>query len=451
MAETPLASGPYLRTVKNPPAAAIEGSLSGRTVAVKDALVTDDHAPTTAASRILEPFSSPYEATVVKKLRAAGAILTGKTNLDEFAMGSSTENSALGETANPWDSTRVPGGSSGGSAAAVAAGKAELALGSDTGGSIRQPAALCGVVGMKPTYGRVSRYGLIALASSLDQVGPFARTVADAASLLTVISGHDPLDATSSDRPVPNYANSLTGDMKGLTVGVPTEYALPGTQPEVEAAVAQAAEDLKAAGATLTEVSLPHTEYAIAAYYIIMPAEASSNLARYDGIRYGYSAEHDVADSELLSLEDVYLNTRERGFGAEAQRRIMLGTYVLSAGYYDAYYKKAMEVRTLIRQDFADAFTRCDVILTPTTPTTAFKRGEKVGDPLQMYLNDIFTVPANLAGIPGISVPAGFDDQGLPIGVQLLGSHWGEEAVLNAAYAYEQQHDWHQQRPPDSN
>ncbi len=429
----------------------VDGPLSGLTVAVKDSLVTADGAPTTAASRMLERFVSPYEATVVRKIRRAGATIVGKTNLDEFAMGSSTENSALGVTVNPWDESRVPGGTSGGSAAAVADGSADLAIGSDTGGSIRQPASFCGVVGLKPTYGRVSRHGLIAMASSLEQAGPLARTVSQAALLLGVLAGRDPHDATSVDTPVPDYAAALQKDVKGLTVGLPKEYASPGMQTEVAEAVATAGEDLQAAGAVLKEVSLPHTEYAVATYYIVMAAEASSNLARYDGIRYGYSAQTDPeVSSTLQSLEDVYFTSRSRGFGPEVQRRVILGTYVLSAGYYDAYYKKAMLVRRLIRRDFERAFGECDILLTPTAPTTAFKRGENVEDPLQMYLNDIFTVPASLAGIPGISVPAGFDAGGLPIGLQLLGPHFGEEKILRVAHSYEQQHDWHTRRPSQS-
>ena len=415
------------------------GSLKGVPVAVKDIFVTDDGRPSTAASKILEPFVSPYDATAVAKLRDAGAIITGKTNLDEFAMGSSTETSALGKTVNPWDPERVPGGSSGGSAVAVATRDVPLALGTDTGGSVRQPAAFCGVVGFKPTYGRVSRYGMIAMASSLDQAGTFSLTVADTAALLNAISGADPHDATSVDRPVPDYRKALTGNVKGLKVGLPKEYFIDGVQPEVEQAVRAAADELKSAGAEITEISLPHTKYSIAVYYIVMPAEASSNLARYDGIRYGYSAETDP-DADPKSLLDIYLQTKSHGFGGEVKRRIMLGTYVLSSGYYDAYYKRAMAARTLIRRDFEQVFTDVDVILTPTTPTTAFKIGEKSADPLQMYLNDIFTVPANLAGLPAISVPAGFDKAGLPIGLQLMGPQWGEETVLRAAHAYEQGH-----------
>ena len=447
MVATDAVFGAYLSQAVTKPAAGTKlANLKGASVAVKDLLVTDDGAVTTAASKILEPFISPYPATVVEKLLGAGAVITGKTNLDEFAMGSSTENSALGDTSNPWDTSRVPGGSSGGSAVAVASGHASLGIGTDTGGSIRQPAALTGVVGLKPTYGRVSRYGVIALASSLDQVGTFSRTVADSALLLETIAGHDPKDATSVDKPVPNYGKALTGDVAGLKIGLPKEYFVDGMQPEVEQAVRVAANDIKAAGAEIVDISLPHTKYAVAVYYIVLPAEASANLARYDGIRYGYSAETDK-DAGVDTLEDVYLETRARGFGPEVKRRIMLGAYALSAGYYDAYYKKAMQVRTLITREFDAAFKKCDVILTPTTPTTAFKKGEKTDDPLQMYLNDIFTVPANLAGIPGISLPCGFDGQGLPIGLQLLGPQWGEETVLRVADAYEGRHDWHAKEP----
>ena len=410
-------------------------------VAVKDLISMTDGQPTTAASKILEPYVAPYQATVINKLVAAGGVPTGKTNLDEFAMGSSTENSALGKTSNPWDRSRVPGGSSGGSAAAVASGSVPVALGTDTGGSVRQPAAFCGVVGLKPTYGRISRYGIVAFASSLDQVGIFSRTPREAAVTLAAVAGVDPHDATTVDQPVPDYATALTGDVKGLRIGLPKEYFIEGLQPEVEQATRQAADELAAAGATVTEVSLPHTEYAIGVYYLTATAEASSNLARYDGIRYGYSAETDP-DTMPETLEDVYRQTRARGFGPEVKRRIMLGTYVLSAGYYDAYYKKAMQVRTLIRQDFDAVFQNIDLLLTPTTPTTAFKRGEKIDDPLQMYLNDTLTVPASLAGLPAISVPAGLDNHQLPIGVQLIGPQWCEETVLRTADVYAQQHPW---------
>lgn len=421
------------------------GALKGKTVGLKDLLLTADIAPTTAASKILEPFQAPYQATVVEKILAAGAEATGKTNHDEFGMGTSNENSAYGPVSNPWDMSRVPGGSSGGSAAGVAARSFDIALGTDTGGSSRQPAAFCGVVGLKPTYGRVSRYGVVAAASSLEQVGIFSVDVADAAKTLQVIAGQDPRDATTVDRPVPDYPAGLTGDVKGLRIGLPKEYFIEGIQPEVAAAVEQVADDLKAAGVIVSEVSLPHTKYGIAAYYIIMPAEASSNLARYDGIRYGHS------DQSGETLEDVYLDSRSSGLGAEPKRRIMLGTYALSAGYYDAYYKKAMQVRTLIREDFDQVFSKVDLLLTPTAPTTAFKLGEKADDPLELYLNDVFTVSANLAGIPGISVPCGFDKAGLPIGMQLMAPQWGEEQMLRAAHAYEQQHDWHTKRPGGKN
>ncbi len=422
------------------------GSLSGLTVAVKDLLVMNNGAPTTAASNILRTFEGPYDATVIERLLGAGAEIIGKANLDEFAMGSSTETSAFGVVKNPWDETRVPGGSSGGSAAAVASAVARAAIGTDTGGSIRQPAAFCGVVGLKPTYGRVSRYGVTAMASSLDQVGVFARTVEDVAKVLETIAGLDPRDATTVDRAVPQYAKSSKGEIVGKTIGLPKEYFIEGLQPEIASAVKAAAKEYEKAGAKVVEVSLPHTKYAVAVYYIVMAAEASSNLSRYDGIRYHYSAE-DEGDNAITSLEDVYLQTRSRGFGDEVKRRIMLGTYVLSAGYYDAYYKKAMQVRTLIKQDFEKAFEKVDAILAPVTPTTAFKIGEKINDPLQMYLNDILTIPVNLAGLPAISVPAGFDQNHLPIGMQLIGPQFGEEAILSLAETYQQLHDWHLQNP----
>lgn len=434
---------------------ATAGPLEGMPVAIKDLFVTSDGHATTAASQVLahiNPYLSPYESTVVKKLREAGAAIVGKTDMDEFAMGSSTETSSYGGAAsknpcaNPWDPSRVPGGSSGGSAVAVATGHAKAALGTDTGGSVRQPAAFCGIVGLKPTYGRISRYGVIALASSLDQVGVFSRKVEDTASILNSIAGHDPQDATSVDRPVPDYTKALTGSVKGMRFGLAKEYFVEGLEPQVEQAVRSAAQELEKQGAELVEVSLPHTKYAIAAYYIIQPAEASSNLARYDGIRYGYSVELDPQETPR-SLEEVYSLSRANGFGPEVKRRIMLGTYVLTAGHVDAYYKRAMQVRTLIKRDFDKAFESCDVMLTPSTPTTAFKRGEKLADPLQMYLNDILTVSANLSGNPGISVPAGFDDQNLPIGLQFIGPHWGEEAILRAAHTYEQMHDWHTKEP----
>jgi len=408
--------------------------LTGIPVALKDVLVTTD-APTTAGSRILAGYRSPYDATVVEKLRAQGTVFLGKTNTDEFAMGSSTENSAYGPTHNPWgDLDRVPGGSSGGSAAAVAAREAMGALGSDTGGSIRQPAGFCGVVGMKPTYGRVSRFGLIAFASSLDQIGPFARTVEDAAIILTAIAGHDPLDSTSLDVPVSSYRTALTGDVRGVHLGVPAEYFVAGMQPEVEAAVREAIAEFARLGAEIVPISLPYTKYALATYYIIAPAECSANLARFDGVKYGYA--HQAGD-----LRDSYELTRGEGFGPEVKRRIMLGTYALSSGYYDAYYVKAQKTRTLIKRDFDEAFTRVDAIVAATSPTVAFKLGEKVQDPLAMYLNDILTIPANMAGIPGISLTCGFAD-GLPIALQVLGPALGEEICLRVAHAYEQVTPW---------
>lgn len=414
--------------------------LLGIPVAIKDIICTAG-IPTTCGSRILENFIPPYDATAVVRLKAAGAVLLGKTNTDEFAMGSSTENSAFFPTHNPWDLTRVPGGSSGGSAAAVAAGECLGALGTDTGGSVRQPAAFCGIVGLKPTYGRVSRYGLVAFASSLDQIGVMTKDVTDAAIMLGVIAGHDPLDSTSLDVPVPDYTAALTGEIRGVRVGVPKEYFIPGMQPEVEDAVRAALEVLADLGAEIVEISLPHTDYALPVYYLIAPAEASANLARYDGVRYGLRVVGD-------SLEDTYKQTRGQGFGPEVKRRIMLGTYALSAGYYDAYYLKAQKVRTLIKGDFDRAFEQVDVIVAPTTPTTAFRIGEKVDDPIQMYLSDVFTLSMNLAGICGLSLPCGFDHQGLPIGMQVMGPALGEMAVLRVAYAYEQATDWHTRRPP---
>lgn len=419
-----------------------ERPLLGVPVALKDNLATRDQ-PLTCGSRILENFVSPYDATVVEKLRAAGAVLLGRLNLDEFAMGSSTENSAFGPTHNPWDPARIPGGSSGGSAAAVAAHEVPAALGSDTGGSVRQPAAHCGVVGLKPTYGRVSRYGLVAYASSLDQVGVLARTVRDAATLLGVIAGHDPRDATSLPEPVPDYGAALgPGDLRGLKLGLPREYRIPGLHPEVRAAVDAAVHQLQALGAEPVEVSLPHTPFALAAYYIIAPAEASANLARFDGVRYGLR----VAGADPT---EMYLRTRGAGFGPEVKRRILLGTYVLSRGYYDAYYLRAQKVRTLIRRDFLRAFEQVDVLVTPTTPGPAFKLGEKVSDPLQMYLEDIFTLSCNLAGLCGISLPCGFTrEPRLPLGLQLLGPPLGEATLLRIAHAYEQATPWHRQAPP---
>jgi aspartyl-tRNA(Asn)/glutamyl-tRNA(Gln) amidotransferase subunit A len=420
-------------------AAGEEGLLLGVPLAIKDVICVEG-LPTTCGSRILEDYVPPFSATVVEKLRAAGAVLLGKTNTDEFAMGSSTENSAFFPTHNPWDLSCVPGGSSGGSAAAVAAGMAFGALGSDTGGSVRQPASYCGIVGMKPSYGRVSRWGLVAFASSLDQIGPFARNVTDLSILLGAIAGYDSHESTSVNVPVPNYTASLTGDVRGLRVGVPQEYFIEGMQPEVEATVRAAIDTLAGLGAEILDVSLPHTDYALPAYYLIAPAEASANLARYDGIRYGLS----LAGADLW---DSYRQTREQGFGPEVKRRIMLGTYALSAGYYDAYYLKASQVRTLIRRDFDRALEHCDVLVAPTTPTTAFKIGEKVDDPLQMYLEDLFTLALSLAGLPGLSLPCGFDAAGLPIGLQIMGGAFDEATVLRVAYAYEQATEWHRQSP----
>jgi aspartyl-tRNA(Asn)/glutamyl-tRNA(Gln) amidotransferase subunit A len=404
-------------------------ALCGIPLAIKDIYATRG-VRTTCASKMLENFVPPFDATVIARLREAGAVFIGKANMDEFAMGSSTENSAFGVTRNPHNVERVPGGSSGGSAAAVAADECLGALGTDTGGSIRLPAAFCGVAGIKPTYSRVSRYGVIAYASSLDQVGPFAKTVRDAAILLRTLAGHDPRDSTCSARPVPDYEAALTGDVRGMRIGVPKEYFVAGMEPQVETAIRDALASYERLGAKLVEISLPHTEYAIAAYYIVATAEASANLARYDGIRYGLRVEAD-------NTGDLYNRTRAAGFGAEVKRRIMLGTFVLSAGYYDAYYLKGQQVRTLIRGDFDRAFARCDVIATPVAPTTAFKIGEKMADPLQMYLSDIFTISVNLAGLPGLSIPCGFDRDGLPIGLQLIGAPFAEETILRAGDAFE--------------
>jgi aspartyl-tRNA(Asn)/glutamyl-tRNA(Gln) amidotransferase subunit A len=415
--------------------------LSGIPIGIKDVLAVKGH-PVNCGSRILGTFTSPYDATVIEKLKASGAIIFGRLNMDEFAMGSSTENSAFGVTRNPWDLTRIPGGSSGGSAAAVTADECIAALGSDTGGSIRQPAALCGCVGLKPTYGRVSRYGLVAFASSLDQIGPFTRSVKDAATMLKVISGNDPRDSTSVPEPVPDYPAALTGDIRGLRLGLPKEYMIGGLHPEVKAAIDRAVKQLQSLGANVEEISLPHTDYAAATYYIIAPAEASANLARFDGIRYG--ARVDGGDPI-----ELYCRTRGAGFGSEVKRRIILGTYVLSSGYYDAYYLRAQKVRTLIRQDFLKAFENVDAIVTPTTPTAAFKIGEKTDDPLQMYLCDVFTLSCNLAGICGVSVPCGFtgSQPKLPLGLQLLGKPFGEETILKIAHAYEQSTNWHKEKP----
>ncbi|MGQ9661405.1 MAG: Asp-tRNA(Asn)/Glu-tRNA(Gln) amidotransferase subunit GatA [Kiritimatiellia bacterium] len=408
----------------------LPGRLLGVPVAVKDVLNVKDQ-PCTCGSRILEGYLAPYDATAIARLRAEGAVFLGRTNMDEFAMGSTTENSAFKITRNPRDPTRVPGGSSGGSAAAVAAGEALAALGTDTGGSIRQPAAFCGCVGLKPSYGRVSRYGLTAYASSLDQIGPLTKTVADAALLLQIMAGQDPLDSTSLPAPVPDYQAALEGDLRRVRIGLPVEYFAEGVQEEVRVAVEAGVERCRALGAETCEVSLPHTEYAIAAYYIIATAEASTNLARFDGVRYGLRVK-DARDPM-----DMYVRTRALGFGAEVKRRIILGTYVLSSGYYDAYYLRAQKVRTLVRRDFATAFEKCDVLVTPVAPTVAYLIGETINDPLQMYLGDVFTVPVNLAGLCGISVPCGYSREGLPIGLQILGPPLGEEKILHVAAAHE--------------
>ena len=414
--------------------------LGGVPIAIKDVLNVEGQ-PCTCGSKILKGYTSVYDAFVVQRLREAGAILLGRTNMDEFAMGSSTENSSWGVTRNPWDLERIPGGSSGGSAAVVAADEAFGALGSDTGGSIRQPASLCGCVGFKPTYGRVSRYGLVAFASSLDQVGPLTKDVEDCALLLRVIAGHDRNDSTSVPQPVPDYTRSLNQGVKGLRLGLPKEYFIKGMDPEVSAGVRAAIKKLQDLGAEIVEISLPHTEYAVAVYYLIATAEASANLARFDGVRYGAR----VTGEDVI---DMYGKTRGEGFGPEVKRRIILGTYALSAGYYDAYYLRAQKVRTLIRQDFEKAFEKCDVLLTPTSPEVAFKIGAKTDDPLKMYLSDIFTISVNLAGICGVSIPCGFTSRPrLPMGLQIVGKPFGEETVLRVAHAYEQATEWHQEKP----
>ena len=417
-----------------------KGPLDGIPVGLKDVLAVAGQ-PLTCSSRMLEKYVSPYDATVVEKLKGAGAVLWGRLNMDEFAMGSSTENSAFHTTSNPWDLERIPGGSSGGSAAAVAAGEAILALGSDTGGSIRQPAALCGTVGMKPTYGLVSRYGLAAFASSLDQVGPFARTVEDAAMLLNTIAGHDSRDSTSFQVEIPDYRAELEKRKGPWKLGIPKEYFTDGLDPEVEKAVRAAIEFYRESGSEIVEISLPHTEYAVAVYYIIATAEASSNLARYDGVRYTHRS------SKATDAIDLYSKSRAEGFGEEVKRRIILGTYVLSSGYYDAYYLRAQKVRTLIRNDFLKAYETVDAVLTPTSPAPAFKKGENSKDPLRMYLSDIFTISANLAGIPGVSVPCGFTTGGLPIGLQVLGKPFQEADLLAIAHQYEQAHDFYKRFP----
>ena len=410
--------------------------LTGIPLALKDIFLTEG-IRTTCGSRILHNFVPPYSATSYEKLKEQGAVLLGKLNQDEFAMGSSSESSAFGATRNPWDTTRIPGGSSGGSATAIAAQQATATLGTDTGGSIRQPASHCGCVGLKPTYGRVSRYGVIAYASSLDQVGALTRDVTDCAIMLGALAGHDPKDSTSVNTPVPDYTAALTGSVKGLRIGLPKEYFISGLDPDVQAAMNQAIETYHNLGADFVDISLPHTDYAVATYYLIATAEASSNLARYDGVRFGHRAEG------ATGLLDMYTKSRSQGFGAEVKRRIMLGAYALSSGYYDAYYVKAQKVRTLIMRDFIQAFEGVDVILTPVAPTPAFKIGEKINDPLQMYLSDIFTIPVNLAGTCAISVPAGFSTDGLPIGMQLIGKPFGEETILRTAHAFEQATEWH--------
>jgi aspartyl-tRNA(Asn)/glutamyl-tRNA(Gln) amidotransferase subunit A len=409
--------------------------LAGVPVAIKDNMCVQG-TRTTCASKILENFMANYDATAIAKLRAAGAILFGKTNLDEFAMGSSTENSAYFTTKNPWDPSRIPGGSSGGSAAAVAARLTPLSLGSDTGGSIRQPAALCGIVGMKPTYGRVSRFGLVAFASSLDQIGPFAWNTQDAALLLQVISGYDPKDSTSVDLPVPDYLKEVNAPLKGVRVGLPKEYFIAGTDPDVDRSVKDAVKVFRSLGAEVVDVSLPHTDAGLSVYYVLAPSEASSNLARFDGVRYGHRS------ARATNLLEQYELSRDEGFGPEVKRRIMLGTYALSSGYYDAYYLKAQKVRTLIKQDFDRAFENVDLLLTPTAPTPAFKAGEKSDDPLKMYLSDVFTISCNLAGGPGLSLPCGFSSEGLPLGLQILGRPFEDERVLAAAHAYETATAW---------
>ncbi|HEX2915487.1 MAG TPA: Asp-tRNA(Asn)/Glu-tRNA(Gln) amidotransferase subunit GatA [Chloroflexia bacterium] len=413
--------------------------LTGIPMNLKDVLSTKD-VRTTCSSKILENFVPVYNATVVERLRQAGSVMVGKVNMDEFAMGSSTENSGFFTTHNPWNLDTVPGGSSGGSSASVAAGMGFYSLGSDTGGSIRQPASLCGVVGLKPTYGRVSRYGLVAFASSLDQIGPFTRDVTDCALVLNTIAGFDPKDSTSINQPVPDYTAALKPDVKGMRLALPKEYFVEGMEPGVEAAVRAAVAKLQEMGAIVEEVSMPHTKYALATYYIIAPSEASANLARYDGVKYGFS------DKDASNILEGYFRTRDAGFGQEVKRRIMIGTYALSSGYYDAYYLKAQKVRTLIKSDFDKVFESFDAVISPTSPTVAFKIGEKAADPLAMYLSDVCTIPANMAGIPGISIPCGFSN-GLPVGLQILGPALGEEKVLQIAYAYEQATEWYKQHP----
>ncbi|MEA3305311.1 MAG: Asp-tRNA(Asn)/Glu-tRNA(Gln) amidotransferase subunit GatA [Candidatus Omnitrophota bacterium] len=417
-----------------------KGRLSGIPVAIKDNLCETD-CLTTCASKILKGFKPPYSATVIEKLENEGAVVLGKLNMDEFAFGSSCETSFYGPTKNPWDLSRIPGGSSGGSAAAIAADETILAVGSDTGGSIRQPAALCGAVGLKPTYGRVSRYGLIAFASSLDQIGPITKDVGDCALLLSVIAGHDERDSTSANVPVPDYTRFLNMDIKGLKAGVPREYFVKGLNGEVEKTVREAIEIFKGLGVEIKELSLPHTKYAVSTYYIIAPAEVSSNLARFEGVQYGHRAQN------AKNIVDMYSMTRSEGFGEEAKRRLMLGTYVLSSGYYDAYYLRALKVRTKIKEDFDKAFEECDFLLTPTSPTAAFKIGEKLNEPLSMYLSDVYTIPASLAGIPAMSIPCGFTKENLPVGLQLLTGAFREDVIIKAAHAFERNTDFHKRKP----
>ena len=430
----------YVRIAGSRLSAPQDAQLQGIPVSIKDNICTEGY-NTECCSKILSGFNPPYNATVINKIIASGNCFLGsKCNMDEFAFGSSTENSCFGPTHNPWDLECVPGGSSGGSAAAVAADEAIWALGSDTGGSIRQPASFCGVVGLKPTYGRVSRFGLIAFASSLDQIGPLTKDVRDAALLMNIISGYDPNDSTSINIPVPDYTKDLVNDVKGIKIGIPKEYFVQGLDPEVKSIMEEAVNKLKSLGAQFQEVSLPHTEYAVPVYYILATAEASSNLARFDGVQYGLRA-------KTRNLIDMYKKTRRLGFGDEAKRRIILGTFVLSHGYYDAYYLRALKVRTLIKQDFDNVFKDFDCIITPTSPTAAFKIGEKVDDPLKMYLSDIYTISVNLAGIPAISVPCGFTKKGLPVGLQILSKHFNEGMLFRSAYTYEQNTEWHKMKP----
>lgn len=433
----------FLRLSQNPGDLKSTSAACPIPIAIKDNMCLKGE-EVTCASKILENFRPPYDATVIKKLKHSGALIIGNTNMDEFAFGSSTENSFFGPTRNPWNTACVPGGSSGGSAASVAAHEAIWALGSDTGGSIRQPAAFCGVVGLKPTYGRVSRYGLIAFASSLDQIGPFTKDVTDCALLMNLISGYDPKDSTSVNIPVPDYTKSLTNNIKGLKIGIPKEYFVEGMEPDVKSAITAAIEKIKSLGAMVEEVSLPHTEYAVATYYIIATAEASSNLARFDGVEYGLRRQPSAVRKSALI--DMYEETRDVGFGRESKRRIMLGTYSLSSGYYEAYYLKGLKARTLIKNDFDKAFEKYDAIVTPTAPTTAFKIGEKADDPLSMYLSDIYTISANLAGIPAISIPGGFSKDNMPIGLQILTKAFDEETLFRLAYTYEQNTEWHKRK-----